>query len=553
MHLLNTSTLKLTYYVNRVPAYAILSHTWGDEEVTFDDIEKPHAVSMIGYQKILKSCAQARHDGFEWIWVDTCCIDKKSSAELSEAINSMYTWYWYAEVCYAYLSDVPAEPLVKSRWFKRGWTLQELLAPAIVEFYSWEWKRIGTKSSLADDIRRATGIQKRFFLDRRNIKAASVGTKFSWAAQRTTTRLEDTAYSLLGIVDVNMPMLYGEGSRAFYRLQLEILKKTSDHTIFIWEPTLHDLEDDRRVKVPHRIFLSDKRPRGILAHSPMFFDIHRVRGIRQSTHLSSARGRPHEMTNMGLRISLPCHRYDNGQLLAFFSCKSADNSYVAAFLKPLDNDKYTRLPLFPLQYIEREKMLDTQLLDIYLETTNDKLDMPGRSSAARLNLHKLQIWDVQKEAVRNVRIVNIDFWPIRDSDIISVNLENGQLEYSVFVQSRGAIALEINERAISLLFGDHQHFTFMKLVRHGKKVNWRAVISAYDRDIAAAANNSDEIEFIRDHLEEKIDELTFRVSARRVFNQESWRTRWQLSIQIWNTAMGKPTVESSVNREYNEL
>jgi hypothetical protein len=133
----------------------------------------------------------------------------------------MYTWYWYAEVCYAYPSDVPAEPLVKSRWFKRGWTLQELLAPAIVEFYSREWKRIGTKSSLADDIRRATGIQKKFFLDRRNIKPASVGTKFSWAAQRTTTRPEDTAYSLLGIVDVNMPMLYGEGSRAFYRLQLE--------------------------------------------------------------------------------------------------------------------------------------------------------------------------------------------------------------------------------------------------------------------------------------------------------------------------------------------
>jgi hypothetical protein len=161
-------------------------------------------------------------------------------------------------------------------------------------------------------------------------------------------------------------------------------KKTSDHTIFIWEPTLHDLEDGRRVKVPHRIFLSDKRPRGILAHSPMFSDIHRVRGIRQSTHHSSARSRPHEVTNIGLQISLPCHRYDNGQLLAFFSCKGADNSYVAAFLKPLDNDKYTRLPLFPLQYIERKKMLDTQLLDIYLEATNDKLDMPDSVHA---NVH----------------------------------------------------------------------------------------------------------------------------------------------------------------------
>jgi hypothetical protein len=167
MHLLNTFTLKLKQYIKDIPPYAILSHTWGDEEVTFDDIDKPCATSIKEYQKIRGSCELVRKDGFEWIWVDTCCIDKKSSAELSEAINSMYKWYWRAEVCYVYLSDVPHKSFMKSTWFSRGWTLQELLAPSVVEFYSQDWTRIGTKSSLSGDIRRATGIETKFFLDRR--------------------------------------------------------------------------------------------------------------------------------------------------------------------------------------------------------------------------------------------------------------------------------------------------------------------------------------------------------------------------------------------------
>jgi hypothetical protein len=424
-----------------------------------------------------------------------------------------------------------------------------LLAPAIVEFYSREWKRIGTKSSLAGDVQRATGIQKKFFLDRRNIKSASVGTKFSWAAHRTTTRQEDIAYSLLGIVDVNMPMLYGEGSRAFYRLQLEILKKTSDHTIFIWEASLHDLEDGPRVKVPQRILISDQKPWSILAHSSSLFDIHRVKGIQQSTHLSSTVGRPHEMTNMGLRISLPCHRFDNGQLLALFSCKCVNNSYVAVFLKPLGDHQYTRLPSFPLQYIEQEKMLVTQLLEIYLEATNNKPDMFGRSSSVLLSIHKLQIWDVRKETVRNVRMVSIDFWPIRD--YVPVDLDNGQLEYNLSVQNRGAISLDINDRSISLLFGDHQHFTFMKMVHHGHDADWHAIFLAYDRDLAAATSNGDNTEFVRDHLEEEVDDLTCLVSARRIFKQG--RSCWQISIQIWITAVGKPNMNSAANRECFEL
>jgi hypothetical protein len=121
MHLLNTSTLKLEYFIKTVPHYAILSHTWNEDEITFDDIDKPHIATIKGYKKVSQSCRQALKDGYKWIWVDTCCIDKRSSAELSEAINSMYDWYWRAEICYVYLEDVPLGPLVESKWFHRGW------------------------------------------------------------------------------------------------------------------------------------------------------------------------------------------------------------------------------------------------------------------------------------------------------------------------------------------------------------------------------------------------------------------------------------------------
>jgi hypothetical protein len=178
---------------------------------------------------------------FHGSWWDTCCIDKRSSAELSEAINSMYKWYWNATLCYAHLADVSADgitwrtDLLASRWFTRGWTLQELLAPEAVEFYDKRWKLLGTKSKLIKEIGEASRTESRFFLRRETIAEASVATKFSWAAERKTTRAEDMAYCLLGLVGVNMPMLYGEGDRAFYRLQLEVLRQTNEYSIFAWE------------------------------------------------------------------------------------------------------------------------------------------------------------------------------------------------------------------------------------------------------------------------------------------------------------------------------
>ena len=134
--------LQVTLIFEQIPEYVILFHTWDVGEVTFEDLSKPDVASMAGYSKIVGCCNLAVRDGYEWAWIDTCCIDKRSSAELSDAINSMYRWYWQAAICYAYLSDVSTnynawkQELEASRWFTRGWTLQELLAPAVVEFYN---------------------------------------------------------------------------------------------------------------------------------------------------------------------------------------------------------------------------------------------------------------------------------------------------------------------------------------------------------------------------------------------------------------------------------
>ncbi|PMD29348.1 HET-domain-containing protein, partial [Hyaloscypha variabilis F] len=232
MRLINTSTLVLETFGEAVPSYAILSHRWNDVEVSFQDLQDGRGKSMAGYSKIQRCCAQAQSDGWKYVWIDSCCIDKTSSAELSEAINSMYQWYQASQVCYAYLADVRLgkklhRELEDSQWFTRGWTLQELLAPASVVFFDQDWVDIGTKASLGEIISEITGIE-----DLIDFESACVAQKMSWAANRKTTRVEDMAYCLLGLFDVNMPPLYGEGENAFIRLQLEILKTSDDESIF---------------------------------------------------------------------------------------------------------------------------------------------------------------------------------------------------------------------------------------------------------------------------------------------------------------------------------
>jgi hypothetical protein len=311
MRLINTTTLKLEEFMGvKIPEYAILSHTWEDGEVTLHDFAKPElAAQKKGFAKIERSCRLARETGIRYAWVDTCCIDKTSSAELTEAINSMFLWYQASKVCYTYLPDLaPEDPVdtaeptgqfARCRWFTRGWTLQELIAPSVVEFYDRDWNMRGTKAELSRVISKVTGIENRILRFERSLKGIPVAVRMSWAAKRQTTRVEDLSYCLLGIFDVNMPMLYGEGQKAFIRLQEEIAKQSNDLTLFAWQALSSDPQEVEYWGHSRLSYSRRQKHRGILAWSPAEFGA--AGDLAPGT--DSRFNEEFTMTNKGLRIS----------------------------------------------------------------------------------------------------------------------------------------------------------------------------------------------------------------------------------------------------------
>ena len=217
--------------------YAILSHRWGadKDEVSFEDIQLSKDFSnKKGFKKVEGFCKEASSANCRYGWIDTCCINKGNSTELSEAINSMYQWYQGSKICIAYLEDVPQKQLADSAWFERGWTLQELISPKAVTFFDNGWKTIGTKIELIADLSRKTRIPEGILSHATKLSTCSIAQRMSWAANRVTTREEDRAYSLMGLFDVNMPMIYGEREKAFLRLQQCIIQKSKDESIFAW-------------------------------------------------------------------------------------------------------------------------------------------------------------------------------------------------------------------------------------------------------------------------------------------------------------------------------
>lgn len=225
MWLIDTHTLALKRFQDdrkAVGRYAILSHRWQREEVLFDDlsrgrnVEVPPATRLkVGFAKLENACVRAREGGHRYLWADTACINKESSAELSEAIASMWRWYSDAAVCYAYLCDIECghltgterehisdkvllQMLRPSVWFRRGWTLQELIAPSDVVFFDKTWRRIGVKTEMSKILETITGIGENALLNRNMVNGYCVAKRMAWAAKRETTRVEDEAYCLLG-------------------------------------------------------------------------------------------------------------------------------------------------------------------------------------------------------------------------------------------------------------------------------------------------------------------------------------------------------------------
>lgn len=223
--------------------YVILSHTWEDGEVSFQEIvDLDQARNKPGFSKIDQTCRLARERGIKYAWVDTCCIDKSSSAELTEAINSMYRWYQNSEICFVYLSDFPvvteknilSDYLPRCRWFTRGWTLQELIAPLNIQFYDRGWNLRGNKVSLQQPLCQIKGVDTEILEDSDLLPTMSVAKRMSWAAKRHTSRVEDMSYCLFGLFDIHLPLIYGEGRKAFIRLQEAIASENNDLSLFAW-------------------------------------------------------------------------------------------------------------------------------------------------------------------------------------------------------------------------------------------------------------------------------------------------------------------------------
>ncbi|KAK8066139.1 hypothetical protein PG997_012886 [Apiospora hydei] len=267
--------------------------------------------SRAGFRKIQGCCDQARRDGLRWAWVDTCCIDKTSSAELSESINSMFKWYQRSDVCYTYLADVTVVPqsppewfaeadssFRTSAWYTRGWTLQELIAPRQVRFYDGAWTIIGQMtegSRLCEVVSEVMSIPPAFLCGA-PLSRACVAKRMSWACARKTTWEEDIAYCLLGIFDVNMPLLYGEGPKAFYRLQEEIIRRTNDQTILAWGDLPSDGADSS----------NQAGPVSALADSPAAF--RQCGDFERNTTFTGHQRTPFQCRNRGVQVRLRIYK-----------------------------------------------------------------------------------------------------------------------------------------------------------------------------------------------------------------------------------------------------
>ena len=371
MRLINVETLCFEEFFHDVaPPYAILSHTWGTakDELTFRDVRSRNLKKEgIGAIKLEGCCRQAKEDNLNYVWIDTCCIDKDKETELSQAINSMFRWYRNAAVCYAYLCDVPPDDdpadasskFPSSRWFKRGWTLQELLAPSDVRFYNSEWGSLGSKNTLCPIISDITTIPRLFLLGLESMQDASIAQRMSWAASRVTTRKEDSAYCLLGIFGVTMPMIYGEEDAAFGRLQAAIMDKYRDDSMLAWGLST---TDSPPAEPP------SSASAGALAHSPKSFansgDV--VPRLHYAVSKDSI-----EVHGPYLQLSLPVVTGPHGQLLGLLNCGSRrDPSLVVGI--PLVNaassggsDEYIRPQGQSAVFLPKtETQLETKLIYI---------------------------------------------------------------------------------------------------------------------------------------------------------------------------------------------
>ncbi|CZR58832.1 related to beta transducin-like protein [Phialocephala subalpina] len=405
MRLINVKTLKLEKFLgNKLPPYAILSHTWkDDEELTLCDIEEGRTDKPgIGSDKLQRSCKQAEKDNLSYIWIDTCCIDKTDSVELGEAINSMFRWYNKATICYAYLLDVPSDDnprdlnseFRKSRWFKRGWTLQELLAPQRLQFYSSDWRFLGTKGGMCNVVEEITGISRQFLLRIQQLHKASVAQRMSWAAQRETTREEDIAYCLLGIFGVSLPMIYGERrEHAFFRLQEQIMKTTRDDSILAWGLSLTDPIPSYATKVTPGI--------GLATSPSDFANCKHITSREQSSSPMDSL----DISGGSLRIYLSLITTSAGETIGLLKCGPEHEPQKAVGI-PLSNAESTSSD----EYI-RPRGSYSVLLPIVAPNTSPKLIYIKNDSQIEMSVDTNQRYWLYNDGFAEINLDLIDVSP----------------------------------------------------------------------------------------------------------------------------------------------
>jgi hypothetical protein len=503
----DTGEFSLTeYFVNddEIPPYAILSHTWvAGEEVTLEELRHGTGKGKSGYDKIRFCGEQARRDGLQYFWVDTCCIDKLNNVELQEAINSMFRWYQKAAKCYVYLSDVSIakrkasgrssrvtwEPAFReSRWFTRGWTLQELLAPDSVEFFSREGKQLGDKRTLERQIHEITGIAIPA-LRGTPLSQFEVDERFSWAESRQTTRKEDKAYSLLGIFDVFVPLIYGEGrENALKRLREEIDKPLKGR---LQQQALIQMvaEDQECIQHLHLTDPRDDKKRieetkgGLLEDSYHWIletlDFQQWRNDQQSRLLwiKGDPGRGKTMLLCGIINELK-KSMAKTDLLAYFFCQATDSriNNATAVLRGLMYLLVNRQPSLvshirkKYDHAGRTLFADANAWVALSEIFTNILQDPSLNSTFLIidaldecvgDLPKLLAFIVQKSSVSpQVKwIVSSRNWPSIEKDL-------------EIATQKVRLCLELNEKSVSAAVATYIQF----------KVDWLAKRNRYNND-----------------------------------------------------------------------
>ncbi|KAI9148426.1 het domain [Paramyrothecium foliicola] len=436
MRLLHTKEMDVVEVGGQIPPYAALSHTWAEEEVTFQDMEGLEGAwpdlrndatelqrctvrTKKGFGKLCEAARLARESGLDYVWIDTCCIDKTSSVELSEAINSMYRWYRDANICYSYLSDVP--PAYKedifvenscfrrSKWFTRGWTLQELIAPKEVEFFAQDWSYLGNKqqsNQFISLLHSITGIQDGILRGTLALDEVSIASRMAWAASRQTARIEDLSYCLMGIFDVNMPLLYGEGCKAFFRLQQEILLKSDDQSIFAWSS----------VEQQETPIGNETKLRGLLADSPQ-----RFKDMGQIDSIASMRliGTPWEWTNKGLKVEFCLQLIEDDSAVADYSvklsCEKTDKDNIAfpfIQLRRLWGDQFARI---------HASRVDFMKPDVHQKASFETVFVKQHPSIERRQMHITAPQDYEKkdDATELFSFRLIGVYPLKSWDPVS--------------------------------------------------------------------------------------------------------------------------------------